>query len=122
VYEHITKSKLCWQARHRPVSSVAKTFHQFGHRLVSRRSGQSVDCTVGPETAAGELPDQGTPLGFPHRHKVAEDVADSPAGAPRRGIPLIRGQSGDPVGEIDAQAANFFLSTLAVATARVWLR
>jgi hypothetical protein len=107
VNEHITKSKLWWQACHWPVSGVAKTFHQFGYRLVSRCSGQSVDRTVGPETMADDLPDQGRLLGFPHRYEVTEDVADTPAGAPRGRLPLIRRQSSYPVGELDAKAANF---------------
>jgi hypothetical protein len=66
VNEHITESKLWWQARHWPIRSVAKTFYHFGYRLVPARSGQSVDCTVGPETITDDLPDQGRLLGFPH--------------------------------------------------------
>ncbi len=64
VNEHITKSEFWWQARHRPISCPAKTFHQLGHRLVSCCSGQSVDCMVGPESIADDLPDQGGLGGF----------------------------------------------------------
>ncbi len=38
---------------------------------------------------------------------MAEDVADTPAGAPRGRIPLIGRESGYPVGELAAKAANF---------------
>ena len=59
--EEITNAQLCRHANYMEasVSSAAETFSKFGYRLVSHRSGHSVNGTIWPQAAVHDLPEHG---------------------------------------------------------------
>jgi hypothetical protein len=90
--EHVTKAHLRGHDSHTGLSAcgAAETSDQFRHRLVAQLSGDSLNSTIWPEAVAADLPEHRQLRRLCPPHEVTKYVADTPASAPRRDIPLIR--------------------------------